>query len=335
MKNNKLIDAIGLIKDDFIQEAHSKTSRSFSVPWSLIGKFAAAAACLLLIVNIFPWNNYSSASSAKEDSYYSESSQYAANGYYADAGSAYVSEYYDEEGIQNEKPANLRDELKTNQKLILTAKLTMDTLEMSPVVEQLLANVNKYGGYVQSSTASGRSYEATIRVPADKYQDFIAEIKGSGTVKYYTEDVQDVTDQYTDIQSRLNSLRAQEAKVLEFYEKCETIEDLMAVEERLSEIQYEIEYLETQIKNYDLKIAYSTLYITINETSVITTERPGFFARIGSALKNGFFSFIYGVEDFLVDLSYNIFSILFFVAIIALIYYLYRKIRNRKNKKVN
>ena len=213
--------------------------------------------------------------------------------------------------------------------------MRMESQNLDDTIETIQRNVNIYGGYMQSTslnqnTSYSRSYSATIRIPADKYQEFLESINNSGNTVSYSEEVKDVTDSYTDLEARLVSYKAEEQKVLEFYDKAETLEELLIVEERLSEIRYEIEYLEAQIKNYDLLISYSTLNITVTETKTYTPVSQSFGSRLVSAFTNGLSGFISNVEDFIVDLVYNIWTIIFVVLLICLAVFLYKKFRNRK-----
>ena len=199
-----------------------------------------------------------------------------------------------------------------------------------------MPSIDQYGGYVQKSVSgnrgSNRYYEAAIRIPAEHYSQFLEEIKGSGNATYYSEETKDITDSYTDIQARLSSLKAQEAKVLEFYDKAVDLDDLMSVEERLSEIRYEIEYYEAQIKNYDLQVAYSTLNLTVNETKVYTPVSTSFFSRLARSFSNGFKNFISGVEDFIIDVVYNLWTILLIILIGFVAFKVRKAIINRRNK---
>ena len=256
-----------------------------------------------------------------------------ANDYYYEANNTIVQ---DEKASQSESQTNnqLLDE---NKKLILTAKLDLETQELDNTLDNLTKTVNQYGGYVQNSSMYSRNnntriYEATIRIPADKYGQFIEEIKGNGNTTSYSEHIDDVTDSYTDINARLTALKAQEQRVMEFYQKAETIEDLMAVESRLSEIRYEIEAYEARIKNYDTLTAYSTLNIFISETKSYTPTSTSFFTRLGQAFINGFKNFTDSIGDLLIDIVYNLWSIIFLVVIVYLGYFIYKKIRNRRNK---
>ena len=109
-----------------------------------------------------------------------------------------------------------------------------------------------------------------------------------------------------------------------------SIEDLMSIESRLSDIRYQIDYIETQLKNYDLLVAYSTLNITITETKAYTETSENFFTRLGNSFVNGWNSFINEVGDFVIDVVYNIWVIIIVVLIIFGAYKAYKHFRNKK-----
>ncbi len=349
-KSEKLADAVGMIDDRYVEEAHDKTKKKFGFrpSWDLVGKIAAAACALLLVINIFPvlFHSYSKSESAAGSSYYANE---AKDSYYEyesgiyDGAVAEESYYYDEESYpasaaadgspQSTEPSPNAD-ARANKKLILTSNMNVETMDLDELLDKLLPAIGKYGGYVQRSSTSTRSnsryYEAVIRIPAENYAKFLEEVKASGNTTYYAEETKDITDSYTDIQARLTSLKAQEAKVLEFYDKAESIDDLMAVESRLSDIRYEIEYYEAQIKNYDLLVAYSTLNLNVTETKVITPVSDNFFARLGRSFANGWNNFTKGIGDFVIDLVYNVWTILFLALLGYVGYRLYKRFRNRK-----
>ena len=355
-KSEKLADAIGMIDDRYIEEAHEKAKkRRFNIGfnWSTVGKIAAAACALLLVINIFPvlFHSYSKNDSAagsyyaydakSEESYYSYDS--AAEGMYAPSSASY---YADEEASAPAQssangaapdPIETEGNIRQNKKLILTANMNMETQDLDALLDKLLPSISQYGGYLQRSSISTRNssryYEAVIRIPADRYDEFISDVKASGNSTYYAQETKDITDAYTDIEARLTSLKAQEAKVLEFYDKAESIDDLMAVEARLSDIRYEIEYYEAQIKNYDLLVAYSTLNLSITETKVYTPVSTSFFDRLARSFVNGWKDFTDGIGDFIIDITYNIWTILLLAGIGYAGFRLYRFFRNRRNKQ--
>ena len=338
MKSDKLIDAIGMIDDRYVEEAHShaKKKKAIRFDWSLAGKVLAAACALLLVINILP-NFFHSYKSERSDAYYysNGSSQTAYDSAPAAAEESSYAEYATDEEAKEAQRENGNIDIRQNKKLILTSYMTMETQELDDLMEKITALVNRYGGYFQRSSLSNRgnqtrSYDATIRIPAESYGAFLEELRGEGNALYYSEETKDITDTYTDIEARLNSLKAQEAKVLEFYDKAESLEDLMSVEARLSDIRYEIEYYEAQIKNYDLLVAYSTLNLTVSETKVYTPVNTSFFSRLARSFAGGWNSFIEGIGDFIIDLVYNIWTILLLAGLAYVAYVIYRKIRNRK-----
>ena len=338
-ENKKLTDAVGMIADEYIEEAHAKKKFRFNFSWGLVGKVLAGVFAILLIINIFPifFRSYGKSDSASHMNYAAESYDGGSNGYYPSASYATESSesvIYDEEAMVSDNKVDI----KTNKKLILTSHMTLETQDMNTLLDSLLQKVSKYGGYIQSSTMStssspNRSYDASIRIPAENYSAFLEELKGEGNTTYYSEETKDITDSYTDIQARLTSLKAQEAKVLEFYDRAESLEDLMSVEERLSEIRYEIEYYETQLKNYDLLVSYSTLNLSVRETVTYTPVNRSFFERLWHSFTDGWNDFISGIEDLIIEIVYNIWGIILFVAIGFGIYFIYKKIRNRKKTK--
>ena len=329
MKNEKLVDAIGLIDDEYIKEAHEKRLIKKSFNWGLVGKLATAALCLCLVVAIVP-NMFSSfaKSSGGSASYVARNNNYGADGAYELSEDMAPSQSY-------EAKSDTVD-LKQNKKLIVTGNLNLETMNLDELLAKLNESINKYGAYIQDSSinTSGyrRIYEAAIRIPAENYEEFVSGVKGNGNVTYYHENTKDITDTYTDLNAKLTSLKAQEERVLEFYKEAKTIDELMAVEERLSELRYEIDYIETQIKNYDLQVAYSTLYITVSETKEYTETSVSFWTRLGNSFTNGWTNFTSNVGDFVLDVIYNIWTIIILVLVVFGAYKLYKHIRSKRNK---
>lgn len=333
MKSDKLIDAIGMIDDEYINEAHeTKKKKEFTFSMPSLLKLAAAAVCLVVAITIIPpmfsmgsaKNSYSGGS---DSAYYEQSTEYVTS-------SAYVND----EQMSAGATSSFDVKADQNKKLILTSNMTMETQNIDDVINSINANVEKYGGYIQRSSVytqgnGTRIYDASIRIPAENYAQFLEDMKAAGNSTSYQESIDDITDSYMDIEARLNSLKAQEEKVLEFYEKAETIEDLMAVEERLSELRYQIEYYESQIKNYDLLVAYSTMNLTVTETKVYTPTSTSFFTRLSNSFVNGWHSFIDSIGDFIIDVAYNIWNIIFLIVLAFVGYRVYRYIRNRRSGK--
>ncbi|MBR4461349.1 MAG: DUF4349 domain-containing protein [Erysipelotrichaceae bacterium] len=360
MKTNKLIDAIGNIDDHYVEEAHKTKERSrFAISWPTVRKVAVAFGCFLLAVTLLP-NMFSHANSAdKSDSgggtYYDNSMYYEGMNsgtssykpsydapsamvsdeeasYMAEPGdSSYSNNYSNTNNGTNSEP----DLVTSDKKMIVSANMSAETQDLDATIANLTSQVSAYEGYIQRSSTytrgSTRVYEATYRIPAAKYQAFLESIQDAGNVLNYFEETEDITNTYTDIEARLNTLKAQEERVMELYKQAESIEDLMNIEERLSDLRYQIEYYEAQIRNYDLLVAYSTLSISVSETKVYTPTSTSFLTRLGNAFRNGWQNCLDNVGDFLIDVVYNIWTILFLAVLGFVGYRVYRHIRNKRN----
>ncbi len=336
MKSNKLLEAIGLISEEYVDEAHGTGKKRINV-WALIGKLSTATICLFLVITVGSGIVGGMKGGASMDKYYYESES---NGY-AD----YDSSYYDGSYTVNKSADAPRSgESKSNtatdgtydiKKIIVTANVNLETLDLDTLVGNLLADVNKYGGYIQSASTrgsagkSGRTYDATIRIPADRYSEFISGVKESGNITYFNEGSEDITSAYYDLQARIDSLIAEEERVMEFYKQAKDLNELMAVEQRLTEIRYEIDAKQTQMKNYDLLTSYSTVNIHVTETVQYTETSVSFFTRLGNAFKNGWHNFTEGIGDFIIGVVYNLWGILILVAVAVLVI---RFIKKRRNK---
>lgn len=165
------------------------------------------------------------------------------------------------------------------QKLIKTAdmeiKVKEGTFEHAFVRAEAIAKGS--GGYVTSSNTAATDTELksgymTIRVPAGKFDGAIEALKKLGDVQKVNIAGQDVSEEYADLESRLRNLRAQESLLLRLLDQAKTVEDGIAVERRLSEIQGEIEQLTGRKQFLDNQVDYSTITVYLYEPSVQQTK---------------------------------------------------------------
>ena len=187
------------------------------------------------------------------------------------------------------------------EKLIYSASATVETTEFDGTIEKLSALVEQYGGFVESSSVNGsnyytqsRGYSSTrcasyvIRVPSDKFSALMGSLSTLGNVPYSHTYTENITAQYYDTDARLTAYQVQEARLLEMMEAAKTVEDLIAIEEKLTELRYQIESLQSTLKNWDRQVAYSTLDLEIQEVIEYTPEsRMSYGQELALALTNG------------------------------------------------
>lgn len=95
-----------------------------------------------------------------------------------------------------------------------------------------------------------------------------------GNVLSTSRSAQNVTSSYTDFEARLSSLNTQEERLLDMLSKSTDVETLIALEQRLSDVRYEIEAIERNLRNYDAQIRYSTIDLSIREVELYTPTVP-------------------------------------------------------------
>jgi len=212
------------------------------------------------------------------------------------------------------------------------------------LVANLKDQISAVGGYIENSSSSSpsayntyggsRNMSLTIRIPSDKLDAFVNDVENVGNVTYKSENVQDITLQYTDTESRKNSLLTEQERLNQLMKQAETVEDLIAIESRLSEVRYELESIESQLRTYDNQVDYSTVTVSINEVVQYTPQKEDtFWERV----KDGFVSCIEGIGEFFEDLGYILLAgspVILLLAIVAVIVVIIIKaIKKKRNKK--
>ena len=191
--------------------------------------------------------------------------------------------------------ASATPEVATNRKLVKTAWITAETEDFSSLTEGVTSRISQLGGYVENQeTYYGSSYrnsgsrrsELVIRIPADQLAAFTSQIAEISNVISSRESAEDVTLTYTDTESRKKALETQRDRLLELMAKAETMEDLLTIEARLTDVRYELESAASQLKLYDSLVSYSTVYLTIEEVQKLTpVQEQSTWERISTGFR--------------------------------------------------
>lgn len=168
----------------------------------------------------------------------------------------------------------------SNRKLIRTVNMDVETKEFDAVMSTLEKRITELGGYIEnmdtyngsaySGYRSSRSASLTARIPQDKLTVFLSEVSEISNVTRRSENVEDVTLDYVDLSSHKKTLQAEHDRLLELMEQAEYIEDIITIEQRLSQVQYQIESMESQLRTYDNKVDYGTVYLSVSEVQELT-----------------------------------------------------------------
>ena len=164
----------------------------------------------------------------------------------------------------------------SNRKLIRNANLNVETKTYDDFITALEEQIASHGGYVQNGETNGsadrgnRWSSYTIRVPENRYTAFLSTVSALGTVTYRSESVQDVTMEYTDVEARIRALETEHDTLLSILEKCENLDDVITVQSRITDVQYQLDSYKSRMRRYDDLISYCTVYLSVDEVEKVT-----------------------------------------------------------------
>lgn len=197
--------------------------------------------------------------------------------------------------------------LPENRKWVITVNMEAETEDLDGLMAGLDEEITGLDGYVEdqeiyngSAYASRRHRNAnlTIRIPADRVEEFTQAVSGIANVVSTNVSRDDITLQYVDTESRVTALKTEEARLLELLAQAQTMSDLLEIEARLSDVRYELESYSSQLRVYDNQVDYATIYLFISEVQEYT---PVAEKTVFQRIRDGFKSSIEGVTDGFVD----------------------------------
>lgn len=192
----------------------------------------------------------------------------------------------------------------SSRKLIKTVSLSMETRTFDTLKSKIEESISSFGGYIENSSYNApqggrqyRYYYLCVRIPAENLDDFVGKAGELGTITNKSEHVEDVTLDYVDKTAYKDSLKTEYERVMELLEKATDLEQILALESKLSELRYEINSYESQLRTYDNQIDYSTVNISISEVEYEHETND----TVSSRISNGFKSSLFAVRDFFVN----------------------------------
>lgn len=239
----------------------------------------------------------------------------------------------------------------TDRKLIKTVNMDVETQEFDSLLSAIENRVSELGGYIENMNTYNGSYyngyrstrnaDMTIRMPKEQLDVFLETVTGNSNVVRRSDNVEDVTLAYVDLESHRDALRTEQSRLLELLEKAESIEDIITIEQRLSDVRYQLESMESQLRTYDNQVDYSTVYLSVEEVEVYTpVEEETAWERISGGFMDSLQSIGDGFVEFgiwfVVNIPYMVVSLLLVAIAILLVLFgikIVIKMSNRHEKK--
>ena len=252
--------------------------------------------------------------------------------------------------VENEVPNNPVEATEANvnpaeisEKKIRTVNMSLECKSMESAAKELKDKVKAQGGYIESEDYSAISQwndtkrmSFTIRIPKENVDSFLDFLNGEGRILSKSENLQDVRLQYRDAKNHIKALETEQERILALMEKAETVDQLIALENRLTEIRYQLDSYNSEILDYDNKVDFSTIYLELQESIDGKINQSGnysFFDRV----RDGFIRNLFGIRLFFSDLALFVLvfipQILLVLLIILLIVFANKKLLNKKKKE--
>lgn len=230
-------------------------------------------------------------------------------------------------------------------KIIKTSNITMQTddyVNTLKNINMLITNTNAMIVKMQENMGNNyyslrinenalRNNEIIVKVPKDKFTEFNNLIKTYANVVSYSEEAQDISSKYADIEAKISSFKLQEQQLNELLKKATAAKDLLEISNQIQSVIQQREYLQRQKNSYDNQIEYSTVTIRLTEVESVTIKEKG----IGTRMKDTLLSSLEQLKDMFIGLIMFIVYILPYAVIILLIIlviYVISKFRRRNRK---
>lgn len=281
MNKNDYIKEVGelhasdKLKDKISQSAFDKPKNSVNRKKRIMTVIAACLAVAVIVTGVFAANPLSQAKQENniEVGYdgADESISDSANGYggtelYAAGSSAY-----------SEVSADSR-------KIIKHASVSIETKNSGELIKKINDNVKSTNGYVSSLEENNyndcKRISTTVNVPPEKLDEFIEFLEKNGTITEKSVVTSDITDSYTETESKLKAYETEEKALLGILEKCDNVQDTITVQNRLSEVRSELEAMKSQKEQYDSQISYSEVTISVLQVERESKVVKGFGAEV-------------------------------------------------------
>ena len=242
-----------------------------------------------------------------------------------------------DEGVKGSDDLTTDQSQTSDRKIIKTANMSAETKNFDEFLSIVEGYLSEKGGYIENKEMNnntdfaGRKCYLTIRIPETELDGLMKKIGENATVTYENIRANDVTDSYNDNERQIKVLETEQQRLLELLKKAESLDDILEIESRLTQIRYELSSYEQQIEEYDDSVSYSTLSLNVSEVERETVAKDdSFFTKVSE----GFMTSISDIGHGFTDIAVGFLSITPYLVLIAIVllvaYFIVKAIIKRK-----
>ena len=222
----------------------------------------------------------------------------------------------------------------TDQKLIKTVNMSAETTEFDTLVADVREKTKSVGGDVENYDIGG-NYGMDMTRYAYQLDNFVNGLKDTTNVRSFSENTEDVTLQYIDMDTHIRALREELDALFTMMEQADSMTDILSMQSQITDVRYEIESYESQLRVYDNQVNYSTIYLDLYEvTRESSTTGKTFGDRVYTRWNDNLYRMGQGFQNFLIGFLGGLPILVPVVIVCVAAFMVVRRIlRKRKDRK--
>lgn len=179
----------------------------------------------------------------------------------------------------------------TDRKIIQNAEMELSVKNVDDALSAINEAVRTAGGYVQENRVSGtresgRRVNMTLRVPAGSYGSFLDLLNSLGEQIDLRQWTNDVTEEYLDLEARIETGEAHLAQLNKLYERSGSVTEMIELEREIARVTADLESLKGRYNYLSNQVAFSTIRVNLYEPGVPTPARNP--QTLGERIRDGF-----------------------------------------------
>ena len=179
------------------------------------------------------------------------------------------------------------------RKIVYRADLTIETTDLVGTREKILNLMETENGILEYNEQNEQQFYLSLKIPAEKFEEFLNEAKAVGRVIYSSISANDVTEQYIDTETRLASKRALLEKYQSYLPQAKDLKEILEVEAQINSVTTELEQWEGRLQRLEKEVAYSSVSVRLKLPTYVEKEDDvktiaDLFLSIGKNLRIAF-----------------------------------------------
>lgn len=236
-------------------------------------------------------------------------------------------------GDNDDQVEEIASESSVNRKIIYTVRADISTKNLTETYKSIKKSLQA-DEWMDSESITRTTIYLTIRVKSSRLDEFVNSFSNYGEVGNYNKESKDISLTYQNYENRVASLEAERARLNELYETA-SMNDMIQINRRISEIDLEIGQLTGELNKFDSLSDYSEVYLRIYEHEII--KEPSFGGAIGNAFRDGWDAVVSILKFLVIALSALTPFLVIFVPVGGGLYFIlkYNKKRKVKDNTIN